>query len=64
MKDCSSCKKKPVAGECYEETKCARCLPWNPTNNGKKAFHVQMRPWWWDNYDKRKAQGLDIVTHT
>lgn len=30
VKDCSSCKTKPVAGTPYHLTACAGCKPWEP----------------------------------
>ena len=60
MKDCSNCKKKPKAGEEYIKTPCRRCLPYEPSTSERSIF-LQKPDWWWDNFDQRKAQGLDTV---
>ena len=46
MKDCSSCKKKPDAGERYEDTPCCKCVAYEPSNN-RNGVMVQMKQWWW-----------------
>lgn len=41
MKDCSTCEKRPAAGERYEDTECFICKPWEPTDS---QCTVKMEP--------------------